>query len=78
MDKKNIRDNIMDKIESCCGVVCSDCEWFPEDCAGCPSIQGKVFWTKFLNIDICEIYQCCINEKEYKHCGECLDLSCKR
>ncbi|MGL4670350.1 MAG: DUF3795 domain-containing protein [Methanobacteriaceae archaeon] len=68
----------MKKVESCCGVVCSDCEWYPKSCLGCPSIQGKAFWTKYLNKDICDIYQCCINEKKYKDCGECKDLPCEK
>ncbi len=68
----------MKRIESCCGVVCSDCEWFPNKCSGCPSMKGKVFWTKILNKDICDIYQCCINEKQYNHCGECENLPCEK
>lgn len=33
----------MDKIISCCGVVCSECQYYPIDCKGCPALKGKHF-----------------------------------
>lgn len=31
----------MKEIISCCGVVCTSCEYYPEICAGCPAIEEK-------------------------------------
>jgi hypothetical protein len=68
----------MDKIISCCGVVCSECTYFSKDCTGCPEIKGKVFWLHFTGEDICDIYDCCINKRHLQHCGKCEFLPCKR
>ena len=61
---------------SCCGVICSECEFFPTDCGGCPDIKGKAFWLQFTEEDICGIYDCCIQQKGFKHCGHCSELPC--
>ncbi len=68
----------MDKITSCCGAVCSECEYFPNACKGCPEIKGKVFWLEYTGENICDVYDCCINEKHFAHCGQCADLPCER
>lgn len=65
------------KIISCCGVVCSECIYYPENCKGCPAISGKPFWLQYSEEDICSIYECCINQKKYAHCGQCELLPCK-
>lgn len=31
-----------------CGVVCAECEYFPADCKGCRAIEGKAFWTRYV------------------------------
>ncbi len=62
---------------SICGLECNKCKFFSEKCTGCMSIQGKPFWTKGYNMEVCQIYKCCINDKSLKHCGECSDLPCK-
>lgn len=67
----------MEKVISCCGVICSECEYFPEECPGCPEIKGKAFWLQFTGGDICNIYDCCINKKQYQHCGQCPALPCE-
>lgn len=66
----------MDKVVSCCGVICSECEYFEKSCKGCTDIGGKPFWLEFTGQSICDIYDCCINRNRYKHCGQCLDLPC--
>lgn len=66
----------METIISCCGMVCSACEYYPVDCKGCPAIQGKAFWLQYTGEAVCAIYQCCMHEKGYAHCGECADLPC--
>lgn len=68
----------MGRIISCCGVVCSECQYYPGDCAGCPAIEGKVFWLQFTGGDVCDIYQCCVEEKGLAHCGLCGELPCER
>jgi hypothetical protein len=39
-------------------------------------MEGKLFWTKFMNMDTCPIYSC-VKEKRLKHCGGCQELPCK-
>lgn len=66
----------MDKIISCCGVICTDCEHYPKECKGCPDIKGKAYWLEYTGEDICDIYNCCVNEKKFLHCGNCKELPC--
>lgn len=61
-----------------CGVNCSDCAYYPDECGGCASIKGKVFWTAFVNQTACSIYECAVNEKQLTHCGGCAELPCAR
>jgi hypothetical protein len=68
----------MDKVISCCGVVCSECNLLPTDCKGCPEIKGKAYWLEYTGEDVCEIYDCCVNDKHLGHCGKCTSLPCKR
>jgi hypothetical protein len=48
-----------------------------QTCAGCNAVEGKIFWTQFMNLDICPIYNCCKNEKQLSHCGLCEELPCE-
>ncbi len=66
----------MEKIISCCGVVCSDCKSFPNDCKGCPEINGKAYWLQYTGEDICGLFDCCVNQKKFPHCGNCASLPC--
>ena len=66
----------MNKVISCCGVNCSECEYFKKTCKGCAAIEGKPFWLEYTGDSICNIYDCCINRKHYEHCGQCLELPC--
>ncbi len=43
----------MNKIISCCGVICSKCEYYPIDCKGYPIIKGQVFWLEYTGEKIC-------------------------
>ena len=43
----------MNKIISCCGVICSECEYYPIDCKSCPIIKGQVFWLEYTGEKIC-------------------------
>ena len=66
----------MEKMMSCCGVVCGECEYYPEGCGGCDKIKGQVFWLEYTKGTVCEIYDCCMNKKRYHNCGECEELPC--
>ena len=69
---------IMKKEMSCCGTYCSECEYYPDECAGCEEIKGKVFWLSYTGGEVCAIYDHCKNVKKYAHCGMCEELPCKR
>ena len=60
-----------------CGLYCGDCEFLNKTCEGCSNVKGKPFWTKTYNIEVCPIYDCCVNQKQLEHCGFCEELPCK-
>jgi hypothetical protein len=66
------------KIQTVCGYSCSDCDHLGNECPGCKKTGGKPFWTAFIGIDRCAIYDCCTNERKFPHCGKCPDLMCER
>jgi hypothetical protein len=66
------------KIQTVCGYSCSDCEHHKKECPGCTKTKGTPFWTAFVGIDRCAIYDCCTNDKMFPHCGKCPDLMCDR
>lgn len=63
---------------ACCGTVCGDCPYFPEQCPGCLAVEGRVFWTRFTGDERCAIYACCVRERGLEHCGHCAELPCTR
>ena len=74
--------NVMDI--SVCGIDCAaarpECNKVHEElhsnpCKGCNAVEGKVFWTKYMDLEVCPIYSC-VKEKQLKHCGECAQLPC--
>lgn len=65
-------------LPSPCGAVCVECNSFPDECAGCHSIKGKVFWIKYTGDKCCNIYNCCIEDKKLNNCSTCKDLPCNR
>lgn len=66
------------KIETVCGYFCSDCNHHKKECSGCEPTKGKPFWTTYVEIDQCAVYQCCTTERKLPHCGKCPDLVCER
>ena len=61
----------MAKIESRCGILCSECDYREKmNCAGCVNID-KPFWGEY-----CDIKRCC-EEKKHDHCGQCADFPCE-
>ena len=61
-----------------CGAVCTECLRFPSECAGCRKIEGKVFWTKYLNRERRAVYDCCVKDKGQRTCADCMELPCER
>lgn len=57
-----------------CGIDCGQCGYHPTDCAGCAAIQGKAFWLAYTGEGICGIYDCCVNQNHFPHCGRCQSL----
>ncbi len=61
-----------------CGIIClAECPYFPSSCKGCRSMKGRVFWTRYVNSDVCPIYDCCVDEKGYGDCGSCRFIPCR-
>ena len=64
---------------SACGLTCTGCQFYKNPCNGCYEVKGKTFWAEELMPNkICILYNCSINEKEYKKCGNCKELPCKK
>jgi hypothetical protein len=61
-----------------CGCICSDCRIFGTECQGCLAMQGKVCWLPEVNMEICDFYECCVEQKQLTHCGECDEIPCQR
>ena len=61
-----------------CGAVCAECALFPASCAGCAKIEGKVHWLQYTGESVCAVYDCCVNGKKLKHCGNCPALPCEK
>lgn len=66
---------------SVCGIDCQEAciecnKYLQELCKGCNDMKGKLFWTQYLGLDTCPIYNCCVNQKRLDHCGHCEKLPC--
>ena len=46
----------MEQIMSCCGFICSECDFYPEKCKGCSEIKGKAFWLAYTGESVCRMY----------------------
>jgi hypothetical protein len=66
------------KIQTVCGSSCSDCDHLKKECPGCGATKGKPFWTAYVGVDCCPVYDCCVNDRKLPHCGKCPDLMCER
>lgn len=64
-------------VLSSCGLVCSDCEYYPVPCSGCGEVKGQPFWVTEADIDVCLLFHCCA-EKQINSCGACDNLPCKK
>jgi len=63
---------------SACGLKCDECEFFGKTCDGCMIVKGQTFWAKeHMPNKTCPLFNCAVNEKSYKDCGDCAELPCK-
>ena len=63
---------------SACGLVCSDCEFFGNQRAGCHQVKGQTFWAlEHMPSKVCPLYGCAVNNKGFKDCGDCAEVPCK-
>ncbi len=61
---------------ACCGADCDACK-YPDGCPGCREVAGKPFWTAYVNITVCPVYDCCVRERGRFSCGGCPEYPCK-
>lgn len=59
---------------SCCGTDCTKCSCYGDACRGCNESLGRVFHAP--EGQACPIYECSINQKELKGCGQCSHIPC--
>ncbi len=65
-------------ILSACGLICDECEFYCKECSGCFAVKGQTFWAKeMMPNKTCPLFNCSVNEKGFKSCGDCLELPCK-
>lgn len=63
---------------SACGLICNDCHFFKNLCTGCFNVKGKPFWAKEATANgICQLFDCSVNQRGYRNCGDCIDLPCQ-
>jgi len=65
------------ELATVCGICCGDCPNFKKECKGCSAVGGNPFWTEYLKIDICPLYDCCVNKMDIEHCGLCGKFACR-
>ena len=66
----------MERVVSLCGIVCSDCQAFDVQCAGCDTMSGVPSWMDEVDFSVCPLYACCRDEKRLTDCGRCPQLPC--
>ena len=63
---------------SACGLVCDECEFFNVTCTGCHNVKGSTFWAiEMMPGKVCPLYDCSVNKKKFRDCGDCSELPCK-
>lgn len=71
----------MNNISICgidCDIACVECnKYLDSPCKGCNEAKGRLFWTKYMGLDVCPIYNCCVNVKQLENCGKCDKLPCE-
>lgn len=65
-------------ILSACGLKCDECEFFQKKCNGCKTVKGQTFWAlEMMPAKTCPLYDCAVNQRNNKDCGDCTDLPCE-
>jgi hypothetical protein len=65
-------------ILSACGLICDECEFYNRTCTGCIDVKGSPSWAKeMMPAKVCPLYDCAVNKKGFKNCGDCSELPCK-
>ena len=65
-------------ILSACGLKCDECEHYNKSCTGCINVKGSTFWAKeMMPNKVCPMYDCAVNKKGYRNCGEYSELPCQ-
>ncbi|MEI6766218.1 MAG: DUF3795 domain-containing protein [Bacteroidota bacterium] len=65
-------------ILSACGLICDECEFYPEKCAGCHAVKGQTFWAlEMMPTKTCPLFGCAVNTRNHKDCGDCVELPCQ-
>ena len=60
-----------------CGIICDGCP-YQESCGGsCQACGGKPFYIRDFGVEVCPLYDCPVNQKGFKTCGECPELPCQ-
>jgi hypothetical protein len=63
---------------SVCGLKCNECEFFNKRCNGCVAVKGSTFWAiEMMPSKVCPLFDCSVNQKGFKDCGDCAELPCK-
>lgn len=63
---------------SACGLIFDECEFYVKECNGCIAVKGQTFWAKEMMPDkTCPLFNCSVNDKGFKSCGDCEELPCK-
>jgi len=65
-------------LAASCGLYCGDCDYLSDKCqGGCGQVRGKPFWTTQFNLEVCPLYDCCVNQHHLEHCGLCSKFPCE-
>ncbi len=65
-------------MKTVCGLDCGDCAYVKDGCRGCTAEKGAPFWCGLAGVDVCPVYDCCVNERGLVHCGLCEEMPCDR
>ena len=74
LENAALENTVPEEELSCCGTECKKCGCYGNMCKGCNESLGKVFHAP--KGQACPIYECSINMKKYKGCGECSSIPC--
>ncbi|MCK4634272.1 MAG: DUF3795 domain-containing protein [Candidatus Aenigmarchaeota archaeon] len=50
---------------------------YKKDCEGCKETEGKPFYVKEFEIDVCPVWKCA-TEHKIEHCGLCEEFPCDK